>query len=283
MKASVNAEKRVVRDVGTKELMERFGFIPNNGIAFGEKIHDRTLNPNFIQLISEYMISRGNIVMNGVLKTIYTDNPENGGYIEVQLNDETKIIPFSNLILSLGHQRITDENNNSFIDIVNARGVSTMALLYMPLDKKIPVATVCGATNHVTKIAGPIITTKPNDLNTKYNVYLVKLTCAACITPRLFDETNTYYDSIAATGLMSAARKTLGGELDILTVWGCNRQVSRHGELHWLSIGDINNNNNKRIVIDNGPNRNYDNNGIHIQVGAGGGGLTQGPSLSPKF
>lgn len=288
-------EQRVLKILTPEDLKQKYGFSPANGLMFGDKLHDRTLDPCFMRLIASFLESepRGGTVIDGVVTTVYTDDPEKGGYVAVTTTDNvshtstSRLVPFSNLIMSLGPQRIHDESGEPFIDIVNARGISAMGLIYMPEGVTIPAATVCGATNHITKISGPVLTTKPGESGPdakKYNMFLIKLTCAACITPHVIDETSAYYDSAAGTALMTAARQTFGADIDVLTVWGCNRQVSRHGELHWLTIGAPSGKaDKKRLVIDNGPNRRPGNTGVHIQLGAGGGGLTQGPSIAPNM
>ena len=143
--------------------------------------------------------------------------------------------------MSLGSQRIVDKkksrNDSLLLDVVAARGISCIALLEMPPTMRLPNATVCGATNHITHLAGPVPSKNAEGEVTKHS-YLVKLTCAACITPSVNDRSCADYDSVAATGLISAARQTLGGQVAVvpLTVWGCNRQVSRWGQSHWLEV-----------------------------------------------
>lgn len=283
-------EQRVLKILTPEDLRKKYGFVPANGLVFGDKLHDRILDPRFMRLIAEFLKTRGGTVIDGVATTVYTDDPEQGGYVAVNTTDPnthtttSQVVPFANLVMSLGPQRIHDESGEPFIDLVNARGISAMGLIYMPEDVNIPAATVCGATNHITKIAGPVVTTRPGDASgKKYNMFLIKLTCAACITPNIIDQTSAYYDSAAGTALMTAARQTFGADIDVLTMWGCNRQVSRHGELHWYSLGAQNGKaDKKRLVVDNGPNRRPGSTGVHFQLGAGGGGLTQGPSIPPN-
>ena len=140
-------------------------------------------------------------------------------------------------------------------------------------------SVVCGATNHVTRLAGPVVLRDPGS-GRDCNTYLVKMTCCACITPNVIEPSNTHYDGVAAVGLVSAVRQSLNTEVEVLTVWGCNRQVSRWGESHWLSVGELTQG--KRVIQDSGPYRPQTDSGVHIQLGAGGGGITQGPARAPK-
>jgi len=277
LETALERESRVFEYLLPLSMKERFGFYPPNVILMGEKTHDKIINPNFMTLLSSFLQSKGNTVLDGVLTEIYTDNPSKGGYVKIDINQGSKLVPFNRLVLSLGSQRLTDKNGNALLDIVAARGISSIALLYLPKDRKLPSATVCGATNHVTFLQGPVPITRKNS---EFDCYLVKLTCSACITPNIIDETCADYDSIAAVGLLAATRQTLDCEIEPLTVWGCNRQVSRYGQSHWLEVKAEQ----ERVsLIDRGTYRPQEekHGGIFVQLGAGGGGLTIGPSQPP--
>ena len=257
-------------------------------------------------------------VIDGYVTDIYVDRFNSGGYVVIVNKEcETVKIPFKKLVASFGCQKIVDEYGFSMFDIVAARGVSSIAMVYLSkvsisahfrLDinsitppyqlktifvcthyhllinsipsryqkgKKLPSATVCGATNHITHLAGPVAIVRDN---MAVDCYLVKLTCAACITPNIIDKTCADYDAVAAVGLLTAARQTLGCEIEPITVWGCNRQVSRYGQSHWFELQSR-----SRIELrDRGTYLPSDVlSGAYIQLGAGGGGLTVGPSQPP--
>ncbi|CAM4754954.1 unnamed protein product [Rotaria magnacalcarata] len=87
----------------------------------------------------------------------------------------------------------------------------------------------------------------------------MRFTAGACITPNVSDENAANYDGTIALGLVAAVRNTLGESCQIepLIVHGCNRQVSRHGQISWIEPYP----------------------GIHVQYGAAGGGLTRAPDF----
>jgi hypothetical protein len=278
LKSALEAENRVLAMLTPEDMKSRFGFSAPNALLLSEKVHDKTINPNFMRVLADYLRQqKGNEVVDGVLRNVYTDDPTQGGYAEIAPNDGsgTRFVPFSRLVMSLGAQRITDSNSKPLLDVVAARGVSSIALVYMPQSRSLPNATVCGATNHVTHLAGPVPTVRNGET---VNCYLVKLTCSACITPNVLDRSCADYDSVAAVGLLSAARQTLGCEVEPITLWGCNRQVSRWGQSHWL---EVKSNGETVALSDCGTHRPLASSGIHVQLGAGGGGLTVGPSQPP--
>jgi hypothetical protein len=158
-----------------------------------------------------------------------------------------------------------------------------MGVAWVPPDRSLPPVFVCGATNHATALSGPVPTVvggKP------VNAYLLKMTCSAMITPNAVGPHTADYDGTAATGLVSAVRTTLDCPVDVVTVWGCNRQVSRFGQTQWLKLNDT-------LVSQPTPDlacaaatphrppESEFSRGIIVQLGAGGGGLTQAPSQQP--
>jgi len=113
------------------------------------------------------------------------------------------------------------------------------------------------------------------------------MTASACITPNISEKDSANYDGTAAVGLISSARETLDCKIEILTVYGCNRQVSEYGQSHWLSPS-LNDQATSAFSLqprghdqDLGTHRLSNSRGIVIQMGAGGGGLTQGPAQPP--
>lgn len=261
LRSDVTNEGRVLNILSKEEIVNRYGFLPK-GLMYGEKVHDRVISPNFMKLLSGYIKQQGGQVVNGVLNTIYVDGQQPGGVAEYQSTDGQKhLLPFSRLVVSLGRQTILKEDNKRLFDVVAARGVSILAHVYVPNGYRLPPVLVCGGTNHVTKLSENPVSVKMDDGKT-YDLYLMKVTAGACITPNVTDESTPNYDGTIAVGLVSAARRTIGSECRIepISVHGCNRQVSQYGQIHW---------------IESSP-------GIHVQYGAGGGGLTRAPDLVAK-
>ena len=265
------------------DMFSRYGFVPE-GVCFAEKSHDAALSPNFMKLIAKRLETLGGKVINGTLTTIYVDNPEEGGVIQYKTpSGKKEYIWFSDLVLSLGSQRILEKDGKPLYDVITARGVSVLALVYTPRERKLPPVIVCGGTNHVTILSDAV----PIEVNgTLHYAYLVRATAAACVTPTISEEETANYDGTAATGLVSAMRKTLDCPVEVLTVYGCNRQVSEFGQSHWGSYPE-----NEETTppfsleprghkLDRGTYR-PPSKKIVYQYGAGGGGLTQGPGQPP--
>lgn len=258
LKANLTTEGRVLTILSKEEMINRYGFLPK-GLLYGEKVHDRVISPNFMKILSGYIRQQGGQVVNGVLTTIYTDNQQTGGIAEYQSSDGQKqLVPFSRLIASLGRQPILKENNKRLFDVVAARGVSILAHVYVPNGYRLPPVLVCGGTNHVTKLSETPVSVKLDD-GKSYDLYLMKVTAGACLTPNVTDESTPNYDGTIAVGLVSTARQTIGSQCKIepILVYGCNRQVSHYGQIHWVEPSP----------------------GIHVQFGAGGGGLTRAPDF----
>lgn len=256
------------------EVTSTFGYTPH-GVAFGNKTHDRTLSPNFLALLSNRIRENGGRVIEARATTIYTDNPDEGGILEYRTNidGEKHYIRFEKLVMSLGTQQVYGIDNAPLFDVVSARGVSVVALAYLPMGAKLPPAVVCGGSNHVTKLAGPI-------QHQGQHLFLLRMTCGACIAPTS-DSAN--YDGVAATGLIKAVGSVLKGRIEVLTVYGCNRQVSQYGQIHWLQVSSTLKSNATGLTPrgndeDVGSSLPKSPSGIFIQYGAGGGGLTQAPS-----
>ncbi|CAF1479990.1 unnamed protein product [Adineta ricciae] len=87
----------------------------------------------------------------------------------------------------------------------------------------------------------------------------MRFTAGACVTPNVSDKRTAFYDESIALGLITSVRKALGRECQVkpIHVYGCNRQVSRYGQLNWIE-----------------PLKN-----IFVQYGAAGGGLTRAPDF----
>ena len=257
-KNDLSEEGRTLNILSHEQMFNRYGFVPN-GLGFAEKAHDRVLAPNFIRILNDFIVEQGRTVLDGTLETIYKDETQNGGIaLFKDRNGQSKFIKFSHLILSLGNQEIFNKNNKRLFDVVAARGVSMLAHVYLPKDFKLPPVLVCGGTNHATKLSS-----SPFRFDENYDLYLMRLTAGACITPNVSDQYAAYYDSTIAFGLLQSVKNTLGDQCKVepIFVYGCNRQVSQNGQIHWIE-----------------PYKN-----IFIQYGAGGGGLTRAPDFITKF
>lgn len=171
---------------------------------------------------------------------------------------EEELIQFSRLILSLGNQTIRSSSSQRLFDVIAARGVSMLCHLYVPHGVHLPSLTVCGGTNHFTRV-----NSTPIRVDADRDLYLVRLTAGATITPNLLNERTAFYDSTIAVGLIRSVGLTLGEKFSLhpLVVYGCNRQVSRHGQIHWFE-----------------PMKN-----VFIQYGAAGGGLTRAPDFIQRY
>ena len=279
MKSGLEQEGRGLNVLTEEQMQARYGFVPPNGIAFAEKPHDKVLSPNFMQMLADRVDRLGGKTISGTLATIYVDNPFIGGVAHYKTPEgNNRYVPFSRLVLSLGNQRIIDRNGCPLFDIVAARGVSVVALAHVPKGRELPPVTVCGGTNHVTKLAGPV---EVQGLD----VYMLRMTAGACITPNVSEENSADYDATAATGLISAARETLGCELEVINVYGCNRQFNEFGQSHWVSLKPPNSPKPMSPLtprgheLDMGTSRfPHSERGVFIQMGAGGGGLTLAPA-----
>ncbi|CAF3166031.1 unnamed protein product [Rotaria sp. Silwood2] len=262
LKAALENEGRTFRILSKEEMLQRYGFIPN-GLMYGEKQHDRVMFSNFMKILINYIRNQGGKFIDGTLTTIYVDDQQSGGIAEYDTPDGQKhYLPFSRLILSLGNQPIIGKNNRPLFDVVAARGVSILAHVYVPLDYRLPPVLVCGETNDATKLSENPAQVKDSQ-GKIYNLYLMRFTAGACITPNVSDESAANYDGTIAVGLVTAVRKTLGESCRIepLLVHGCNRQVCRYGQISWIEPFP----------------------GIHVQYGAAGGGLTRAPDFVARL
>lgn len=260
----------------------KYGYEPKNMSLAVEKGYVRYIHPNFQQRVADYMQSRGSTVVDGVVTAVYTDDPKGQGFVEYTLNgnDTTRnkiLVPFSKLILSVGNQDILDQGGKCIVASICSRAVAGLAVVYLKKGRKMPASIVIGSSNRVTNIAGPV---RVNRSGQDFDSYLVRMTCGACLTPKCNSTNKFDYDSVAATGLVASMRKWLSCDVDVLSVWGSNRQLTQFGEMRWfegvpaaegVSLKDIGT---IRPKIEN-------INGIIVQIGSGGSGIAQGPSQPP--
>jgi hypothetical protein len=253
LKGALHNEKRLLNVLTPQEMVNRYSFVPK-ALLFAEKTHDRVLVPYFMDRLKKLVAERGAHVVNGRVKSIYVDKDKPTKIVHCVLsNGDDKWIKCSRLILSLGNQMIYDQNRTRLFDVIAARGVSIVAHLYLPKGHKLPAVLVAGATNHLTRLSPSSVSI---DQNT--DLYLVRLTAGACITPNVCDQSTASYDSTIAVGLLRSVEKIFDDgtvRLEPLLIYGCNRQVSRHGQIHWFEPLPQ----------------------VFVQYGAAGGGLTRAP------
>jgi hypothetical protein len=258
LKSDLIKEGRDLTILSKEEIFSRYAFRPK-GLLFAEKVHDRVLVPNFLDIFHKYILKEGGTILNGTLKTIYVDENQVGGIAEfVNENGETELIKYSRCILSLGSQTIFNSNGKRLFDVISARGVSILANVYLPKGTKLPSVLVCGGTNHATKLSS-----QPISYNQNFDLYLMKFTGGACITPNISNKHTAYYDGTIAYGIIKSVQKCLGYQTKIepIFVSGCNRQVSKYGQINWIEPFPQ----------------------TFIQYGAAGGGLTRAPDLITTF
>lgn len=285
MKSRLEKRGRVLTFLSKEEIILRYGFVPPNGIAFAEKPQDKVLSSNFAQLLADRVDRLGGKVIKGTLTTIYVDNPQDGGVVLYNEDGKDRYLPFSRLVVSLENQQILAREGQPLFDIVASRGVSVLALAHVPKSRALPSVIVCGGTNRVTKLAEPVEVQEKN--GEIFDVYLVQMTAGSCITPSVSSQESANYDATAAIGLISMAKETLDCELEVLTVYGCNRQVNQYGQSHWLSLQSPGKPKPRSTFaprgqeLDMGTSRfPHLERGVFIQMGSEEGGLSQAPAQS---
>ena len=252
--SDLQREGKQLTSISKKEFLRRYSFLPN-GFIFMEKKHDRRLQSSFISQLEDYLRQNNVSTIDGRLIQLFVDEGSLRFALLRRSTGEEELIQFSRAILSLGNQTIHSSSSSSssssrLFDVIAARGVSMLCHLYVPHGVHLPSLTVCGGTNHLTRL-----NSSPIRVDDDRDVYLVRLTAGATITPNVLNERTAFYDSSIAVGLLRSVGLTLGERFSLhpLVIYGCNRQVSQHGQIHWFE-----------------PMKN-----IFIQYGAAGGGLTR--------
>jgi len=81
-----------------------------------------------MNIVKDYIEKKGGKICNATLAAIYVDRAQPGGIAEYVLPDgEKQFIAFDRAVLSLGRQKILDENNTPVFNTISARGVSALA------------------------------------------------------------------------------------------------------------------------------------------------------------
>lgn len=265
----LKAEGRELLSLTPEQAQEKYGLTPCKAMDLMEKTHDFVFEPDFLKKISEQIqVHGGEIKTKWRLKRVYIDTEKmEGGILEFcELNSKQEKIShyrkFTEAHLSLGptpfHPRV--------YDLISVTGVSMNALIIGADFNGGPI--VCGGTNHLVPLMSPrlieIKDPKSGELKTE-KVTFARISAAASVSPLDRGKKWYTYDGRHAVHLLHRIRETLPQDLQvkILSVTGCNRVIGKDGrqvEIHPLISVD-----NKKISCDS----------VTIQIGAGGGGLTQ--------
>lgn len=282
MRRALLLEGRQMQKLTPYHVDVKYGYEPKSMSLAVEKNYVRYIHPNFMQRVADFMKSRGNTVVDGVVTAVYTDCPELGGVVAYTSNSssaETIYVPYSKLVMSLGTQHVVDAAGRPLVESVHARSVTGLATVYLKRGRKMPPSVVIGSTNRVTNIAGPVRVTRNNQ---EYDSFLVRMTCGACIAPDVASNDSLDYDAVAATGLVTALRRWLSCDVDVISIWGSNRQLTKYGEICWFQVNNSPTTGSSNLSISAiGPVRpklEDMGTGIYIQVGAGENSIAQGPS-----
>lgn len=257
-------EGRELEDVSNEQALRKYGFVPRNSFLQVEKKHDRIFRPDFLDKIEEAISANGNEVhTDWKLVEILADvkNKSGGRAIFLDQKGNKQIVNFTDATLSLG---ITDIQPKPYV-MSSVTGISMNALLY-GIELKGPV--VCGGSNHVVPLGPPKKIMKTDLATGKSNEVIVtpvRATAAASVSPRFRGEHSYDFPGIAAVELVRRLNQALpeGVKLDIVSAFGCNRMFGPEGMSTWLS---------PKVEIDG---KKVSIESIRMQVGAGGGGLTQ--------
>ncbi len=252
-----------------EQALEKYGLLPRKAFALMEKTHDFIFEPDFLKKMTAAVQKHGGEVQNKWrLLRVYVDTDKNEGGI-LEFREFTKAgetiqhyRKFSRAHLSLGATPF----HPSVYDLISVTGVSINALIIGAELKGGPL--VCGSSNHIVPLLPPqIIELKDPHSGQKrpVSVTFVRLSAAGCVSPVDRGDNWYTYDGRHAVHLLHRVRETLPPECSVktLSVTGCNRVIGKEGqqmEVHPTLIVA-----GKKKVCEQ----------VTIQIGAGGGGLTQ--------
>lgn len=250
---------RALIPINAQEAKNKYGFAPRNVVGIMEKPHDLILEPQFLDTITQAIKAKGGEVhTNWRLKRIWVNESGKGGVLEFvdQESSATHYRRFRQAHLSLGS---TLYEPNPY-DLVSVTGVSINALVF-GLDL-FGGPFVCGGTgNHiaVTPLLPPVTIQDEK-------VSFIRIAVGGCVNPRNRKASRWYtYSGQTAVNALHCIRKALplDARLKVLSVTGCNRVIGRDGRM--VEIHPFIKSGGKNKIVDS----------ITIQIGAGGGGLTQ--------
>jgi len=265
--AFLKEEGRVLRALTPDQAFEKYGLRPRQALALWEKTHDFIFEADFLKKMTTALQKHGGEIQNAWrLKRIYVDgNPQKGGVLEFCENGATgetrHYRRFSQAHLSLGATSFQPQQ----YDLISVTGISMNALLIGGALRGGPV--VCGPSNHLVPLLAPQTLPVPDRSGQQHSlpVTFVRLSAAGSVSPRDRGQQWYCYDGRQAVHLLHRIRETLPAEmrLVVLSVTGCNRVIGKDGqqvELH-------------PTLYPAGRKKTYSQ--VTIQIGAGGGGLTQ--------
>jgi hypothetical protein len=277
MSQALKTEGLELGSLTPEEAETKYGILPRGALALREKKHDFIFEPDFLKKMTQELVRiGGELKTNWRLKTVYIDTTtQKGGILEFYEENAAceKTYHYRRFIqahLSLGPTLFRP----SVYDLISVTGVSMNALLIGADLRGGPL--VCGGTNHIVPLLAPKQLTLKDPQTGELKslpVTFARLSAAASVSPLDRGAAWYTYDGRHAVHLLHRIRETLpkAVEVKILSVLGCNRVIGKDGrqvELHpSLMIA------NKKISCE----------AVTIQIGAGGGGLTQMGALPQKL
>lgn len=239
----------------TKEQVEKeFGFVPQNAKGYWKKTGDFSLRKDFMKQLTKAAEDLGcQTHHHWQLRDVYTDMDKKGGwaiFVEKTVYGE-KLHPlkFSQIYLSLG----AASYSKSPAPLASVAGVSCQGYI-KGLELKAGKSMVFDDSNNIT----PLGDTRDGDIDPQTGkperLTPIQYTNSARVKPRNMGKDWAKFDSKYALHLDEVIRNTLppGAKLETVFCRACPRELGPEGILTWHEIGSM-----------------------KIQMGAGGGGLTQ--------
>lgn len=274
---NLKAENRTLLSLTAEEAEKRYGIRTigylTRGPYYAEKTHDFIFEPQFMKRIIEGITANGGEVHTNwrLTRILASNNAGNkGGILHFSEKREVGEIhhhqTYSQAHFSLGPTPFDPDP----YPLISVTGVSINALVYGARFSGGPI--VCGGSNHMVPLAEPqtvTITDPETGIKETKDVTFVRITAAGSVGPR--DRGNNWYtyDGHHAIHVLAKVKEVLppGAQLKVLSVTGCNRLIGQDGRQKEIELHDQN-----KKPIKN----------ITVQVGAGGGGLTQMGAL-PQY
>lgn len=271
---ALKEEGRSLVEVNSEQMLNKYGFIPRHVAGSLEKIHDRVFRHDFMLRIANAIKNQGGEVhLDWQLRKILIDPEQPGGIVEfVEKTEQGEIVHRRRFIqahLSLG----ISDYDPSQADLASVTGVSINAILY---GVALRTSILCGGSNNMVPLTEPMVlntTDQDGKSSENNNITFVRLTAAGCVNPRFRGDNSYTYDGQHAVHLLHRVRETLpaNARLVPLSVIGCNRMFIENGMSLWKNP-EIKINGRKHLIPS-----------IKIQLGAGGGGISQSAAEAHKI
>ncbi len=275
--AFLKQEGRELRPITPEEAQKKYGLRPRNALCLMEKSQDFLFAPDFQKKICGAIQKQGGeIKTDWRLVRVYLDtDQQEGGVMEFSESlspqkEQLHFRKFSRAHLSLG----ATSYQPRLYDLISVTGVSMNVLILGADFQGGPL--VCGGSNHIVPLLPPCFIEMKNPRSGKNKILPVtfaRLCAAGSVSPLDRGKAWYHYDGRHAVHLLHRVRETLPPEMSVqvLSVIGCNRVIGKDGhqvELHpTVCLGK------KKIRCEQ----------LTIQVGAGGGGLTQMGAIPQKM